>query len=108
MAALRLAPSMIEQTQTYSSTASNVPECPTPSPIFSGAFPLVESPAETAGSGNTAGVSIDMTEEMSPPPAWNIFVPSESEHAEMRGKMSPAMLERFFRQVYDNSHCENQ
>ncbi|VDK40693.1 unnamed protein product [Taenia asiatica] len=69
---------------------------PTQTPIFSGAFPLLETPAETTTSMPDA---TETSEELPTSTAWGIFVPSESEHAEMRSKMTPALLERFFGQV---------
>ncbi|VDM16744.1 unnamed protein product [Hydatigera taeniaeformis] len=69
---------------------------PTQAPIFSGTFPLLEPPTETASS---MPDSTEASEELPASTAWGIFVPSESEHAEMRSKMTSALLERFFRQV---------
>ncbi|KAH9279482.1 Protein fem-1 -like protein C [Echinococcus granulosus] len=69
---------------------------PTRAPIFSGTFPLLETPTEATTAMPDA---MEALEELPTSTAWNIFVPSESEHAEMRSKMTPALLKRFFRQV---------
>ncbi|KAM7534577.1 hypothetical protein Aperf_G00000104747 [Anoplocephala perfoliata] len=72
------------------------------SPIFSGVFPLLEAPPANATGAATNPAFVPVgggTEESAASLAWSMYIPSESEHAQMRSKMTPELFEQFCIQV---------
>ncbi|KAM3188258.1 hypothetical protein ACTXT7_000657 [Hymenolepis weldensis] len=69
-----------------------------PNPVFSGVFPLLDTVSAVAAGLVFANVP-NMNEESQASLAWSMYIPSESEHSQMRSKMTPELFKQFCFQV---------
>ncbi|VDO07694.1 unnamed protein product [Rodentolepis nana] len=69
-----------------------------PNPIFSGVFPLLNTASGTAADLGFTAVP-NSNEESQTSFAWSMYIPSETEHAQLRSKMTPELFRQFCFQV---------
>nr|CDS26165.1 sex determining protein fem 1 [Hymenolepis microstoma] len=69
-----------------------------PNPVFSGVFPLLDTASgASADLAFANGPNVNEESQVSFP--WSVYIPSETEHAQMRSKMTPELFSQFCFQV---------